>query len=205
LSAASIATRFNLLNEALRVMAPRDDRTHLVRLLRRLQWAARRQRKKRLPDVSASDLYAAGIARMKRIGAATYEKRDVQAVQYGDGLMMAMLAAKPVRISTLARTNVGLHLRRVDGRYVWAFAPTETKNNEPIRVEMPESLTVFIDRWLEAYRPVLLKGSRSMPDIAAIGNRSRVSMTSFACAGPSPSAMAGRSLASTRMLQSAAR
>lgn len=157
----SIATRFNMLNEALRVMAPQADRSLLIKVLRRLQKTQRAQPKKACPKISASELYEAGLARMDRVSVAQYEKRDVQAVQYGDGLMMAMLAAKPLRIGTLGRTDVGVHLVRSKDRYVWSFGAHETKNAERSRIELPARLTPYIDRWLQEFRPVLLKTARS--------------------------------------------
>ncbi len=159
LSLATIATRFNMLNEALRVMAPKMDRTQLVRGLRRLQSAERRHRSKQVPPVSASDLYAAGIARMERVRNQGYEKRDVQAVQFGDGLMMAVLSLKPVRIGTLACMNVGQHLIRNGERYVLSFSATETKNAHPVYAELPIELSPFVEDWLRVYRPVLLGSS----------------------------------------------
>ena len=156
---ASKVTRFNMLNEALRVMTPLADRTTLVRVLRRLQKAQRAQPKSAASSVSSSELYEAGIARMERVAAAKYEKRDVQAIQYGDGLMMAMLAAKPLRISTVARTDVDLHLVKIAGRYRWSFDALETKNYERTRTDLPQRLTPYIDRWLETYRSILLKGN----------------------------------------------
>jgi hypothetical protein len=158
---ASQVTRFNMLNETLRVMAPLADRTTLVRVLRRLQKVQRAQPRRPAPPVSSSDLYAAGIARMDRVATAKYEKRDVQAIQYGDGLMMAMLAAKPLRISTVTRTDIDVHLVKIAGRYRWSFDALETKNAQPSRSELPERLTPYIDRWLDTFRPTLLKGSSS--------------------------------------------
>jgi hypothetical protein len=175
---ASKVTRFNMLNEALRVMAPLADRTTLVRVLRRLQKAQRAQPKSAATSVSSSELYEAGIARMDRVVAAKYEKRDVQAIQYGDGLMMAMLAAKPLRISTVARTDVGAHLVKIAGRYRWSFDALETKNYERARADLPERLTPYIDRWLDSFRPTLLKGGSS----PARGRMSVVTLYARFCA-----------------------
>ena len=51
---ATKVTRFNMLNEALRVMAPLADRTTLVQVLRRLQKAQRAQPKSAASSVSSS-------------------------------------------------------------------------------------------------------------------------------------------------------
>ena len=159
LSPATIATRFNMLNEALRVMAPKMNRVRLVKGLRRLQATERAHRRKEIPPVSASDLYFAGIARMERVQDQGYQKRDVQAVQFGDGLMMTILALKPIRIRTLARMDVGQHLSRKGDRYVVSFSAGETKNAHPVYADLPIELTPFVEDWLKVYRPVLLGSS----------------------------------------------
>ena len=63
--------------------------------------------------VSTSELYRAGFVRMVRVARTEYEKRDVQAVQYGDGLLMAMQACKAMRRRNIVGTRVGVNLLRV--------------------------------------------------------------------------------------------
>ena len=129
--------------------------------LRRLQRTAQPSRNKRAPLVAPSDLYEAGIARMNRVERTPYEKRDVQAVQYADGLMMAMLAAKPIRLRNLAGTRIGKNLFKRGEHYIWRFSVLETKNKEMIEAELPLRISPYIDRWLQHYREVLLRGNAS--------------------------------------------
>jgi site-specific recombinase XerD len=156
LKASSIADRLRDLYEAVRVMWPEADHEQLRVVVRHLQAAARRE-ERILPNiVSTTEIFEAGLERMRRVSVATYEKRDVQAVQYGDGLMMAMLACKPVRLRNLQATRLSVHLVRQEVAYVWRFEPSETKNFQPIRAELPLSLTPFIDVWITRFRPTLL-------------------------------------------------
>ena len=123
----------------------------------RLQAIARRVDRVRPNVVSTSELYEAGLGRMVRVARTEYEKRDVQALQYGDGLLMAMQACKAMRRRNIVGTRIGANLLRVGDVYVLQFAPCETKNGKPIRAELPRSLTPFIDEWLSTYRPTLLR------------------------------------------------
>ena len=157
----STANRLRDMYEALRVMCPRADLDPLRRLVRRLQAVARKQERVRPNMVSTDELYTAGLARMTRIAQTAYEKRDVKAVRFGDGLLMAMLACKPIRLRNIIETRVGVNLARVGDIYVLQFAPADTKNGQPIRAQLPGSLTPFIDDWLTKYRPVLLRGRAS--------------------------------------------
>ena len=159
--ATSIANRLRDLHEALRVMCPNANLDLLRRLVRRLQALARRQERVSPNIISTTELYEAGLARMRRVARTEYEKRDVQAVQYGDGLLMAMLACKAIRRRNIVETRVGVNLLRIGEIYVLQFAPSGTKNGHLIKAELPSSLTPFVDEWLNRYRPVLLRDQAS--------------------------------------------
>jgi hypothetical protein len=84
------------------------------------------------------------------------------AVQYGDGLMMAMLVAKPVRRKNLVGTRVGEHLTKSpSGHYELHFAAHETKAKHAIVADLPAGLTPYIDYWLDTARPLLLGDGHS--------------------------------------------
>jgi hypothetical protein len=84
------------------------------------------------------------------------------AIRYSDGLMMAMLAAKPVRRKNLLATRIGEHLTKVaNGNYEWRFAAHETKTKQEVLAELPASLTPHIDFWIDTVRPVLLGHGQS--------------------------------------------
>jgi integrase len=157
LNATSIANRFRDLYEALRVMCPDANQEHLRQLVRRLQAVARREDRVRPNIVSTTELYEVGIARMTRVSRTEYEKRDVQAVQFGDGLLLAMLACKALRRRNIVNTRIGVNLLRIGEIYMLQFAPHETKNGQPIRAELPRNLTPYVDQWLNEYRPTLLR------------------------------------------------
>jgi integrase len=157
LNATSIANRFRDLYEALRVMCPNANQELLRQLVRRLQAVARRQERVRPNIVSTTKLYEAGIARMKRVSRTEYEKIDVRAVQFGDGLLLAMQACKALRRRNIVNTRIGVNLVRIGEVYVLQFTPRETKNGQSIRAELPRGLTPFVDRWLNEYRPTLLR------------------------------------------------
>ena len=125
--ATSIANRLRDLHEALRVMCPNANLDLLRRLVRRLQALARRQERVSPNIISTTELYEAGLARMRRVARTEYEKRDVQAVQYGDGLLMAMLACKAIRRRNIVETRVEVNLLRIGEIYVLQFPPVDEK------------------------------------------------------------------------------
>lgn len=161
LSPVTVATRLRSLAEALRVMQPNGDRGTVLTGLRKLERHAKPQRKSRQPLVAPSDLYDAGLARMARVDATATDGKLIQAVHCGDGLRLAMLVAKPIRLQNLTNTRLGVNLVKRGHIYHWCFAARETKTKQAIDASLPDGLTTFIDRWLESYRPILLREHRN--------------------------------------------
>lgn len=152
----SRAGRLRDLYEAVRVMWPKADHETLRVVVRRLQAEARRYPRVSPSLVSPSNLYFAGMGRMVRVREVRYEKRGVQALQFADGLMMSMLAAKPIRRRNLHALEIGRHLFLDGDTYLLSFGSHETKTGQPIRAELPTDLTPWIDEWLEHFRPILV-------------------------------------------------
>jgi hypothetical protein len=60
------------------------------------------------------------------------------ALRFSDGLMMAMLAAKPVRRKNLFGTRIDVNLKRLSSAaYEWHFESHETKTKERISALLP--------------------------------------------------------------------
>jgi hypothetical protein len=93
-----------------------------------------------------------------------------RAVHYRDGLMIALLAYRALRLKNYQSMALGVHLVIEAGAYWLHYAASETKNKERYDAPFPESLVANLQRYLESYRPVLLTcGDRySAPDHHAV-------------------------------------
>ncbi|MGE3298556.1 MAG: tyrosine-type recombinase/integrase [Porticoccaceae bacterium] len=81
-----------------------------------------------------------------------------RALRYRDGLLIAFLAARPLRRRNLAALRLGHSLRR-HGPDWWIDIPAgETKTGAPIRMPVPPAITAAIDCYLAEHRPVLAGG-----------------------------------------------
>jgi len=80
---------------------------------------------------------------------------------FRDGLMIALLAARPVRRRTLANLRIGQHLIPHDGGWRLVLAPGDMKNRRALEVDLPQTLRPWIDRYLSEIRPRLLNGNES--------------------------------------------
>jgi integrase/recombinase XerD len=157
LQPSALAITLRSMAAMLRVIDPDGDRSEVEAAARYYRRIAKHSRDKRkIVSVGASELYYAGLARMERLEAKAITD-PVSGVAFGDGLMMAMLAANPVRLKNVHGSRSGVHVvQTAGGNYECRFSPSETKNRERVQAELPASLTRFIERWLNAVRPFLL-------------------------------------------------
>jgi integrase len=57
--------------------------------------------------------------------------------------------------------KIGQHIVKAGDRYLVRFKENETKGERPIEQTLPPTLTWFVDRYLDHYRPILLAGRTS--------------------------------------------
>jgi hypothetical protein len=118
-------------------------------------------------------------------------RRLAREAAYRDGLMVAVLAACPLRRRGFAALEVGRHLaRHSDGRYRLRLEPGDTKGGTALDAPLPASLAPWLDRYLAEVRPRLLRGGAAM---AARRGRTRRGCGSRATARrwPTPASRAG--------------
>ncbi len=142
----------------LKAMQPNLDDSVIKLVAGRLKRTARPTRETVPHGIKPSDLFLAGIDRMTLVDAAIYEKEDVRAVQYGDGLAMAILASVPIRLRNLIGLKLGSSLNSVDGIYRIVLSAQETKGKRPYAGELPQALTAYVDRYIGRHRHKLLNG-----------------------------------------------
>ena len=149
MSAMSAAAALGHLVLALRAIAPVYDLTHL-RTLQYLTQRRSRPRDKRAKLVSSERLVQLGselMAGSERDG----EVHDLRA--YRDGLLIALLAARPMRLGNLAGLRVDHHIEVHGDSVVLRFSGAETKNSQPLECWLPRELAAPLDRYLRDVRP----------------------------------------------------
>jgi integrase/recombinase XerD len=84
-------------------------------------------------------------------------RNHLRQVQRRDGLMIAFLACRPLRIRNFSSLQLGKHLiLREDGSWRHRISSEETKNRETIDDVLPKRLGRMIGDYLTGDRPVLL-------------------------------------------------
>jgi integrase/recombinase XerD len=156
LAPGTVACMVTRLHEAVRVMVPGAELGWLRAAATRLHAGATPTRDKASRLVSAGALFQAGLELMGQ--AAEEPTAKTQALRYRDGLMIAFLALRPVRLSNLSAIQLGQHLID-DGAVVHVqFAASEVKNARPLEFPWPKILIEALRTYLAVYRPVLLAG-----------------------------------------------
>jgi len=81
------------------------------------------------------------------------------ASNYRDAMMVGLLITCPaMRLKNLTMIRIGVHLTKGHDEYSLAFTRDETKTGRPISLPVPESLTPYVDHYIENTRPQLLIG-----------------------------------------------
>lgn len=147
------------LYDALRVMAPDYDWARLEQLA----WSLGRlvtPRNKRHRVVPAHELVQLGFELMHN--ATTDNSRSIsnRALLYRDGLIIALLATRPIRRRNLAMIRIDVHLRRDGIGYRLSFGAEETKTRTPLDLELPQMLTAPTDSYLQKWRPCIYGANR---------------------------------------------
>lgn len=101
----------------------------------------------------SKELYELGLKLMKT--AEAQSDPIGRAREFRNGLIISLLAARPLRIRNLAMIAMHRHLQLRGERYWVHFEPVETKNRRPLDFYWPESLHNALIQYLEIHRPIL--------------------------------------------------
>ncbi len=156
---STVAGRLLQLVRAAAVMAPNIDWAWLRRIrarLRRMATPARDDRARLVPATTVHDL---GMELMQRAEAGNGLKAFRRALLFRDGLMICILSACHVRSRNMAAMSIGRSLQRRGDEWWITFGPGETKNGRPFEMPLPHTFTQPIERYIDHYRPELVRRS----------------------------------------------
>lgn len=160
----SVAAQVDALYKAARVMMPEHDWTWLKEIKARLYAVPPKVRAAK-PVITSLQLLDLGTQLMDEVRlapGASIRLRD--AVQYRDGLMIALLAFMPMRPKNVATLASDRHLVRDADSWFVVIDGDETKAGSAIEFIIPDELRPYLDAYLRLIRPRLL-GNRSCPDL----------------------------------------
>ena len=149
----TVAQYVTELSDVVRAFRPTGEFDFLNVAATNLRRLGRRAGDKRQRLRPASDLYELGFELMR---SAPDQPTSLQAAaMFRDGLMIALLAARPIRLSNLASIDIDRHLSRHGDDYWLTFPARETKTNRHLEFPLPAEVSTAMEQYLEEYRPVL--------------------------------------------------
>jgi len=147
------------LYDAIRVMAPERSWAWLHELAKRLERLVvpPNKRPRMVGAAALFDLAASLMAKAEQVS--DREPQD-SALLYRDGLIIALLIARPIRRRNLAMIRIGQHLIRDEYGYRLVFEAHEVKTGERYDTMLPARLTPATDRYLAIHRPNITGSDR---------------------------------------------
>jgi integrase/recombinase XerD len=158
----TVVCRLQELYDALRVLAPDMDWRWLAELWMRLGRRAEPVVNKRVRLRPPRDLVDLGRQMMIFTEQETGWSMRRRAVHYRDGLMISLIAYRPVRLANFASIVIGEHLVQQNAGWWLQFPAAEMKARRPYEVAFPTALVPELEHYLAVHRPVLLTGESGL-------------------------------------------
>jgi integrase/recombinase XerD len=135
-------------------LAPGRDWHWLRRLARRLKLRAK-PRDKRNDVVPIKELFQLGLRLMDQAERIAKATNCFRALLYRDGLIIAILAADPLRLANITALEIGRTLINDGTTWSLNIPPEETKSGRLHLAVLPDWAARCIDRYVQYHRPYL--------------------------------------------------
>ena len=161
-ASVTCASYFGMLCMAVQAMFPDRDWRWLQAVQRRLRRLSSPSRCKAPRLVPADQLLQLGLDLIDWAGEVldwppvVERNRTAAARDYRHGLIIALLASRPLRVKNLLGIEIGTHLRQSRDRITLHFPGSETKNGRALDTVWPDILKPVLARYLSDVRPLLI-------------------------------------------------
>ena len=151
-STQTIMARLQDLGSMASLFAPERDWSFINRLASRIR-ARHKPAREKTRILMTDELAQLGYDLMH---AAQGNDSISDAVQYRDGLMIALLAYVPIRRKNFTALEIGSSVVRRQGQWFIQLTPEQTKTHAWFETILPPVLEPYLQRYLDFYRPMLL-------------------------------------------------
>ena len=158
------------LRRAARFIAPGRDFTWLAEMGKDLALVAQPRSKFDrlvLPEV----LIEAGLTLIHEAEHSQTMTELARASQVRNGLMVALLGFRPIRRKNFAALEIGRSFVKIHGKWWIVLSAAETKEKRADERRVDELLIPLIDRYLDRYRPVLIRSDTPSSPLALLKAR----------------------------------
>lgn len=158
---STIVGRLYDLRHVATALVPDRDWKWLSDIVSPLRLQARKARHNPSRIVSSRELVGAGIQLMDEAEKDPTVPSRYRSIRYQDGLMLAFLAARPLRRGNFVSIRIGKNLIRQGDGYTLFFTAAETKTRRTFEIAFPGALVPYLERHIDHHRIRLLKGAES--------------------------------------------
>jgi len=144
------------------LIAPERDVAWLIEIERDL-FSAMRPKSKWDRVVLTEIVVEAGLTLFAEGQTAPKLPKLTRARMVRNGLMIALLAQYPIRLKNFAALKIGRSLVKVDGVWWIILTADETKEKRADEREIANYIGEAIDKYVDAYRPILARGKNPGP------------------------------------------
>jgi integrase/recombinase XerD len=161
LAPLSVWTQIDQLSALLVAGRPSRDWSWLRKAAARLEATAERVRPIASRLMPTGEIFAAACAAMDAMETAPPREHRVgdNSARYRDVLMVALLAARPLRRRSLSLIVIGEHLIDGGDHFRLVLEEEEIKTGLPIAFALPDTLVPYMRRYLDHHRPRLLRSA----------------------------------------------
>jgi integrase/recombinase XerD len=152
----TIQNRIQELGDALRALAPEGDWRWILKAAARLRASTIPAYDKRSCLRSISELVVLGFQLMHEAENDGNLSELGRAALHRDGLILALLAAHPLRLRNFASLRIGYHLVEAGELILLKIPAAESKAHQPYEATLTPELALAMRRYLHQHRPVLL-------------------------------------------------
>lgn len=154
LSPQTVRHRLTHLERALFVLAPSFDRRWLRIIINRLSNTIDHTTKRaRLQEPGIIVELGQSLMDDGELGLRDCPRRN--AVLFRDGLLIALLAMRPLRVRSLLSMQIGTHLLKSSAGWMIEIPGEDTKNKRSLSYPFPLDLVPALERYLDHHRPLL--------------------------------------------------
>jgi integrase len=152
----------------MKAMVPDGSWRWLADVCNALNRTARPVTDKRSRMRDTGEIVRMAVAKMDRLLIGPLIRR-LDRVALRDSLMLALLAARPLRLKNFAALALGQHLVPIADGWEIYIPGEETKNGQPLHFTVPKLLVPYLEGYLERVRSIFLKRGEAEPNALWLG------------------------------------
>ena len=107
-----------------------------------------------------NEILSGALAFLDAVPGGTFNYEMLRACKYRDGLIVALFAARPIRLANMTEMTIGRQLLADNDRWLCRFTADEMKDDRPLAFFIPDTLCPYLETYLNVSRPLLLKCNR---------------------------------------------